>query len=268
MRNMFARAAGAVIAGALQFAPAAMAAPAGGIVDDPCAVELAAAAGPPGETAQARTQREQRARDWPDLCHYRKANAALAGQATKVVFLGDSITEFWVANAPGLFTQGTVGRGISGQTSPQLLLRLYSDVVALHPRVMHLMVGTNDIAGNTGPATLQDVKNNLLAMLDLAAAHRITVVLAAIPPSKNLYWIAFDPRPRIRELNDWLRALASARKLVFVDYGAVLADEEGGMRAELSADGVHPSRQGYDRMRPLAEAAIARALARADAGGQ
>jgi lysophospholipase L1-like esterase len=204
--------------------------------------------------------REQQARDWPGLCRYQDANAALVGEPSpRVVFMGDSITEGWVDGDPLLFSAGVVGRGISAQTSPQMLLRFRQDVVVLRPRVVHIMAGTNDIAGNTGPTTVRDYQNNILAMLDIARANDIAVVLAGIPPSKRLYWRELDPRREIRILNAWLRDTAAERGLVFVDYGEVLADAEGGLRADLGNDGVHPNRTGYVAMRPLAERAIAAA---------
>jgi len=211
-----------------------------------------------------RQARELLARDWPNLCRYKEANAAALRSAQRLtaVFMGDSITEGWVAGDPALFTNGVVGRGISAQTSPQMLVRFRQDVVALAPRVVHIMVGTNDIAGNTGPATPQDFKNNVLAMIDLARANGIAVVLAGVPPSRQLYWRGdLDPRSWIRELNDWLRTTADAQGLVFVDYATVLADADGGLRAELGNDGVHPNRTGYAAMRPLAEGALTAALA-------
>jgi lysophospholipase L1-like esterase len=204
--------------------------------------------------------REQLARDWPGLCRYQEANATLAGKPPpRVVFIGDSITDGWVDGDPTLFAAGVVGRGIGAQTSPQMLLRFRQDVVALAPRVVHIMAGTNDIAGNTGPTTVRDFQNNILAMLDIARANGIAVVLAGIPPSKRLYWRELDPRREIRTLNAWLRDTAAERGLVFVDYGEVLADAEGGLRADLGNDGVHPNRAGYAAMRPLAERAIAAA---------
>lgn len=223
--------------------------------ESPCVPIAVDAAG----SAEARI-REQRERDWAGLCRYREANAALAGKpAPRVVFMGDSITEGWVDGDPQLFADGVVGRGISAQTSPQMLLRFRQDVVALRPRVVHIMAGTNDMAGNTGPMTTRDFQNNILAMLDIARANGIAVVLAGIPPSKNLYWRDLDPRREIRALNAWLCDTAAQRGLVFVDYGEVLADADGGLRAELGRDSVHPNPSGYARMRPLAEAAIATA---------
>ena len=214
----------------------------------------------------AERNRAQQAADWPNLCRYKAANAALArGPRPRAVFMGDSITDNWVRGDPALFANGIVGRGIGGQTSPQMLARFRQDVVALRPRVVHIMAGTNDIAGNTGPTTLEDYQHNMLAMIDLARANDIAVVVAAIPPSRKLFWRGdLDPRPRIREMNEWLRGLAFSRGLTFVDYGMVLADPDGGMRADLGNDGVHPNRLGYARMRPLAERAVAEAVERAD----
>jgi acetyl esterase/lipase/lysophospholipase L1-like esterase len=215
----------------------------------------------------AERNRAQQASDWPNLCRYRAENATLArGPRPRAVFMGDSITDNWVRGDPALFANGIVGRGIGGQTSPQMLARFRQDVVAIRPRVVHIMAGTNDIAGNTGPTTLDDYQHNILAMIDLARANDIVVVVAAIPPSRKLFWRGdLDPRPQIREWNDWLRGLAFSRGLTFVDYGAVLTDSDGGLRADLGNDGVHPNRAGYARMRPLAERAVAEAIEKADA---
>jgi acetyl esterase/lipase/lysophospholipase L1-like esterase len=208
--------------------------------------------------------RNQLAADWPNLCRYKTANASLAGGARpRAVLMGDSITDNWVRGDPTFFTNGIVGRGIGGQTSPQMLARFRQDVVGLRPRVVHIMAGTNDIAGNTGTTTIEDYRNNILAMIDLAEANDIAVVLAAIPPSRRLFWRGdLDPRSQISELNEWLRSLAFGHNLSWVDYGPVLADVEGGLRADLGNDGVHPNRAGYAAMRPLAERAIAEALER------
>jgi hypothetical protein len=155
---------------------------------------------PPPAGAEA-----QRARDWPGLCRYKAANAAIrTGERPRAVLMGDSITDNWTSGDPTLFANGIVGRGIGGQTSPQMLARFRQDVVELHPRVVHIMAGTNDIAGNTGPTTVQDYQSNVLAMIELARANGIAVVLAGIPPSRKLYWRGdLDPRPAIRELNGW-----------------------------------------------------------------
>lgn len=196
--------------------------------------------------------------DWANLCLYRAADA----EGAKVVFLGDSITELWRVADPDFFTQGVVDRGISGQTSPQALLRFQQDVVALHPRVVHIMIGTNDVAGNTGPNRPEDLKNNIRAMVDMAKAHHIAVVLASIPPASVFAWNkALHPAPQIKALNAWLAGYAKQEGLVYVDYWSALANAEGGMRDGLSRDGVHPLVSGYRIMEPLAKAAIAKAEA-------
>ena len=201
---------------------------------------------------------QERARtDWPNLCRYRVENAT-PPKSLRAVFMGDSITEFWVRADPDLFANDVVGRGISGQTSPQMLLRFFQDVIELHPRTVHIMAGTNDIAGNTGPGTAQDFKNNIMAMVDLAHAHRIQVVLASILPARGLPWKpALGPAADIVALNTWLRSYAESSRSGYVDYYSVLVDAQGGFQAALSNDGVHPNRDGYSRMRPLALKAVA-----------
>lgn len=205
---------------------------------------------------------ERRARDWPALSQYRDANAALAGQVVDVVFVGDSLTEFWGVAQSDLFTGGVVNRGISGQTSPQILLRFMADVVALKPRAVHILCGGNDMAGNTGPSTVEDYKNNILAMLALAQAHGIRVILGALTPFNVVGWnpAVGDLRARTAELNAWQTALVAERSLIRADYFSVLADADALLKAELHRDGVHPTRAGYEVMRPVAEEAIRRAL--------
>jgi lysophospholipase L1-like esterase len=200
---------------------------------------------------------QERARaDWPNLCRYQAANAALTG-STRVVFMGDSITEFWARADTELFSNGVVGRGISGQTSPQMQLRFFQDVVELHPRIVHIMAGTNDVAGNTGPGTAQYFKNNIMAMVELAHANKIRVVLASIPPASAFPWNpVLQPAADIVALNAWLRSYAKTSGSEYVDYYAVLVDAQGGFQAALSNDGVHPNRAGYTKMRALALKAI------------
>lgn len=197
---------------------------------------------------------ERQAKDWPFLCRYRAANAELLARGTRpdMVLMGDSITENWVAAQPELFAHGFVGRGISGQSSPQMLARFYADVVALHPRFVHIMAGTNDIGGATGPSLEQDYLNNINAMIDIAQANGITVILAEIPPiTRILPRPAFDPRPNVRRINVGLRDIAERRKLVLVDYFSPLADATGAFDRRFANEGVHPNRDGYAIMRPL-----------------
>lgn len=204
----------------------------------------------------------RRATDWAQIGRYRGLNTALAGQSVRAVFLGDSITEAWPLADPDLFSNGVVGRGISGQTSGQILLRMMPDVVALRPQVVHLMCGINDIAGNTGANTVQDYRNNIVAMAAIARAAGIRLILGSLTPAAGFLWKPGlpDPRPRIRTLNAWLQAFASEQGAVFANYHAVLKDADDGLGPDLSRDGLHPMTPGYRLMRPVADAALAEAL--------
>jgi len=203
-------------------------------------------------------------RDFPDLCRYKSDNeAVLKGAHPTVVFMGDSITEGWGVGDPSLFDRGVLNRGISGQTSPQMLVRFYQDVVALHPQAVHIMAGTNDVAGNTGPSSPDDFKNNIRAMIDLAAANHIRMVVASILPAERFPWRPeIQPVEQIRQLNAWLRQLASQHHLIYADYYSALTTPSGAFRAELSNDGVHPNSAGYAAMRPIADAALRKATHR------
>lgn len=205
--------------------------------------------------------KEARKTDWADTCRYRDENAAVMARpasARDVVFMGDSITWGWRYCDPAFAAGGGwLDRGISGQTTSQMLVRFPGDVLALHPRVVHIMAGTNDIAGNTGPMTLDAIEANIAAMVTLAKAAGIRVVLAAVPPAKTFGWQPkLDPVPQIAALNTRLRALAAREKVAFVDYGAVLAMPDGAMRDALTLDGVHPNFAGYAAMAPLARKAV------------
>jgi lysophospholipase L1-like esterase len=173
------------------------------------------------------------------------------------VFLGDSITEGWARNDEEFFSKGNVGRGISAQTSPQLLVRMHADVVALKPRVVHIMVGTNDIAHNTGPMTAEDSHNNIMAMCAIAKAHKLRIVLGAVPPASK-YWWKPEARPKAEALamNEWIRGYAKKIGAKYADYAAVLTDASGNVKPEFATDEVHPTAAGYAAMRPVAEAAI------------
>ncbi|MDB5976197.1 MAG: family lipase [Nevskia sp.] len=211
--------------------------------------------------AREAAQAALRERDWANLGQYREANVALGGVAQKAVFMGDSITEFWSAGDAELFTGGVVCRGISGQTSPQMLLRFMADVIALKPAAVHLLAGGNDMAGNTGPTTLADYQNNITAMVTLALAQGLRVILGSITPASGFSWRpGIDPRSRIAQINAWLKALAGERGLIYADYHSALAAPDGSMRAEFARDGVHPTAAGYAVMRPIALAALALAM--------
>ena len=200
-------------------------------------------------------------RDFGQLCRYADANPGAKRQRVRVVFMGDSITDNWINLDPSMFTHGLVDRGISGQTTPQMLVRFRNDVIALKPLAVHIMAGTNDIAGNTGAATIETVEGNIASMAELARAHGIRVMLASIPPAAAFPWSPkMRPVPQIAELNAWIRDYARANGFTYVDYQASLAAADGGMKPGLASDGVHPTKAGYAVMRPIALAAIARTL--------
>jgi len=205
---------------------------------------------------------ERQAKDWANLCRYAADNAAVqaGGKTPRTIFHGDSITEYWQRGDPAMFGETVLDRGISGQTTAQILHRFYPDVIALKPRVVHIMAGTNDVAGNLGPVSDDTIIDNITAMIDIAKANGIKVVLASIPPAKFLSWKpGVTPAARIIELNRRLRALAKTRAAVFVDYHSQLKDDQDGFQTALANDGVHPNRNGYAIMRPMAERAIAQA---------
>jgi lysophospholipase L1-like esterase len=173
------------------------------------------------------------------------------------VFLGDSITEGWARADPDFFAKGNVGRGISAQTTPQLLVRMHADVIALKPRVVHIMAGTNDIAQNTGPMTFEDSRNNLMAMCEIARAHGIAIVLGSVPPASKYWWRPeMQPKASAIALNEWMRGYANGLGAVYADYAAALTDANGDVKPSLAKDEVHPTAEGYAAMRPIAEAAI------------
>ena len=203
--------------------------------------------------------------DWANLARYQAANAQLStpqpGEA-RVVFYGNSITDAWAQYFPAMFPgKPYVGRGISGQTTPQMLVRFHQDVVALHPRVVVILAGTNDIAGNTGPSTLEMTEDNLMAMTEIARAHDIRVVLSSVLPAFDFPWKpGLTPAPKIIALNAWMKRYASEVGATYLDYHSALADARGGLPPALSRDGVHPNEAGYRIMAPLAESAIRAAL--------
>jgi lysophospholipase L1-like esterase len=203
----------------------------------------------------------RQANDWADLCHYRDENRGVAqGERPRVVFMGDSITELWKLYDPGFFSGGVVDRGISGQTTPQMVVRFYQDVVRLRPQLVHIMAGTNDVAANTGPTSDDEFKNNITAMVDLATANGVKVVLASIPPTNRFSWRPeLKPAAKIRELNAWLRSFAASRGATYVDYYAVLSEADGGFKPAFTSDGVHPATAGYAVMKAQAQRALLQA---------
>jgi len=205
--------------------------------------------------------------DWAHLARYRADNAALGTPGpgeNRVVFMGNSITEGWAKYFPTMFPgKPYVGRGIGGQTTPQMLVRFRQDVIAVRPAVVVILAGTNDIAGNTGPSTLEMIQDNLASMAELARANGIAVVLSSVLPVYDYPWKrGLGPAPKIVALNAWMKQYAATHSAVYLVYHSVMADEKQGMRSELAGDGVHPNDAGYRVMAPLVERAIAEALRR------
>jgi lysophospholipase L1-like esterase len=231
---------------------------------------------PPADCAELSVQVTRFAallKDWPGLSRYHNENARVAPPAKnedRVVFLGDSITDSWDDPKYGGFFPGKpyFDRGISGQTTPQMLLRFRADVVALHPKVVVILAGTNDLAGNTGPMTLEQIEDNLASIAELAAVNHIRVVLASILPVSDYELRDGEPiiqttkRPpeKVRALNEWIKNYVANNKLTYLDYYSAMADDRGFLKEELSEDGLHPNAKGYAVMAPLARGAIVRAL--------
>ena len=216
-------------------------------------------------TAKLVGQENELLNDWGSLTRYRDNNARLGMPQPgehRVVFYGNSITDVWAGYFDSMFPgKPYVGRGISGQTTPQMLVRFRQDVIALNPAVVVILAGTNDIAGNTGPSTLAMIEDNLISMVALAEANGISVVLSSVLPVYDYRWRpGLEPAGKIVELNAWLKEYASDRDMVYLDYHTVMADERQGLKSALSEDGVHPNEAGYQVMVPLVEAAIEEAL--------
>jgi uncharacterized protein (TIGR02246 family) len=226
-----------------------------------------------GDNRNLEQERQQRVtqdaleNDWANLAKYREENAKLgppAPRENRVVFYGNSITEVWAKNFPTMFPgKPYIGRGISGQTTPQMLVRFNQDVVALKPKVVVILAGTNDIAGNTGPSTIEMIENNLRSMAEVAKAHGIRVVMSSVLPVYDYPWRpGLEPAPKIMALNAWMKDYAAKAGATYLDYHSAMQDERHGMRAGLASDEVHPTEAGYRVMAPLAEKAIAQALRR------
>lgn len=204
--------------------------------------------------------------DFPQLGKYRAENEKLIASkaSVDVVFLGDSITEGWRSTRPGFFAPRRVGRGISGQTTPQILLRMMADVVHLKPRALHLMAGTNDVAANSGPMTPEMTRDNFRMMSDIARAHGIALLLASIPPAAGFPWRpGLETKTPIAAMNAWLERFATSSGAIWVDYRRVLDDGSGAMKPGLANDGVHPTAAGYEAMATVIEPILQR-LSRRD----
>ncbi len=201
--------------------------------------------------------------DWPDLRRYRNENAQLKPQKNRVVFMGNSITDAWINVSPGFFKAhpSFTDRGISGQTTPQMLIRFRQDVIDLHPKVVLILAGINDIAGNTGPSSLDMIENNLASMAQLGKASGIKVILCSVLPAYDIPWRAgIEPVQKIIDLNKWIKDFAHKNNFIYLDYYSAMVDERKGLPARYSKDGVHPTAAGYGVMEPMAVKAISEAL--------
>ena len=199
--------------------------------------------------------------DWPYLKKYEKENANLpileSGQK-RIVFMGDSITEFWSDLCPEFFAgKPYVNRGISGQTTPQMLIRFRADVIALKPSVVVLLAGANDIAGNTGPSTLEMILNNIISITELSKANQIEVILCSLLPAYDFPWKTGSfPAEKMETFNTMLKKYADANEILYLDYYSAMVDERKGLKAAYADDGVHPNKAGYEVMGPIVEKGI------------
>ncbi|MEZ4972080.1 MAG: SGNH/GDSL hydrolase family protein [Cyclobacteriaceae bacterium] len=205
--------------------------------------------------------------DWPNLTKFKEANDKLGAPAKgekRVVFMGNSITEGWKDHQPEFFNNKSfINRGIGGQTTPQMLIRFRQDVVNLKPRAVVILAGTNDIAGNTGPSSLEMIYDNIVSMAEIAKANEIEAIISSVLPAFDYSWKpGLDPATKIPALNKMLSDYAAEKGLIYLDYFSAMTDGNNGLRKELTYDGVHPNRAGYEVMAPLAQKAIDKALAR------
>lgn len=203
--------------------------------------------------------------DWPNFAKYKEDNLKLGlpkPNEDRIVFMGNSITEGWKDIDPDFFKDKPyINRGISGQTTPQMLVRFRADVVNLKPKVVVILAGTNDIAGNTGPSTLEMIEDNIASMVDISEANDIKVVLCSVLPVYDYPWKpGLNPAQKIVDLNKWIKTYAEKNKIAFADFFTPMADERNGMKKEYSEDGVHPNLTGYKLMNPIVEKAISEIL--------
>ncbi len=199
--------------------------------------------------------------DWANLTYYQEANSQLKNDSNKgnrVIFMGNSITEMWKVHSPDFFkNRDYINRGISGQTTAQILLRFRQDVIDLKPKIVVLLAGTNDIAGNTGPTTNKMIENNIFSMVELAQTNGINVIMCSVLPTRYYFWVPeIKPSKRIVALNASIQKYARQHNIPFVDYFCAMADDTYALKKEYSIDGVHPNQKGYNIMGPLVEIAI------------
>ncbi|WP_405396734.1 SGNH/GDSL hydrolase family protein [Maribacter sp. Asnod2-G09] len=205
------------------------------------------------------------AQDWADLKRFEEANAevqVVSNNEDRVVFMGNSITIGWLNKRPEFFEgKPYINRGISGQTTPQMLIRFRQDVINLNPKVVTILAGTNDIAGNTGPSTLEMIMDNIKGMAELAHANGIKVILSSTLPAYDYPWKpGLEPSSKIIELNKMIKEYADANGHIYLDYFSAMVDERNGLPKKYAEDEVHPTVEGYKVMEPLVESAIKAAL--------
>lgn len=205
------------------------------------------------------------AQDWANLNRFKEENEKIGMPKScddRVVFMGNSITAGWINTVPEFFADRPyINRGIGGQTTPQMLIRFRQDVINLYPKVVVILAGVNDIAGNTGPSTLEMIEDNLRSMTELAQANGIEVVLCSVLPAFDFPWRpGLEPAGKVVELNRRIKKYAETKGAVYCDYFSPMADDRNGLPKDLAEDEIHPTRKGYEIMAPIAEQAIARAL--------
>jgi len=201
------------------------------------------------------------AQDWANLKRFQQENSELLlpkANEHRVIFMGNSITEGWLSIRPEFFkNKPYVNRGISGQTTPQMLLRFRQDVINLKPSTVVLLAGINDIAENTGPSTIEMIANNIISMVELAKANQIKVIICSVLPANNFPWRkGIKPAEKVRKLNVILQLYSYKNKLAYVDYYSAMVNDSHGLKKELGEDGIHPNKKGYLIMEPILEKAI------------
>ncbi|MDA3870892.1 MAG: SGNH/GDSL hydrolase family protein [Candidatus Marinimicrobia bacterium] len=199
--------------------------------------------------------------DWANLNRYKNENLELkriSNNSNRVIFMGNSITEVWIKNSPEFFKSNSyIGRGISGQTTAQMLIRFRADVVNLNPKVVVLLCGTNDIAGNQGLSTLEMIEDNIVSMTEIAKSNNIKVILCSVLPVYDYPWKkGIEPAYKIIKLNNWLKKHSLKNDIYYLDYFSSFVDKKNGMKSQYSYDGVHPNKNGYKIMESLVQKAI------------
>jgi len=235
-------------------------------VTSACAQDNKSQAPDSGLEAWRKAEDERKKNDWPYLERFREDNKKIGLPAEgeqRIVFMGNSITIGWIDSNPDFFAgKPYINRGISGQTTPQMLVRFRSDVINLKPAVVIILAGINDIAGNTGSSSLEMIVDNLMGMTEMAQANSIKVVLSSVLPAYDFPWNpGMEPAEKVEKLNAIIKQYAETHNCIYLDYYSAMVDDRKGLKAEFTYDGVHPNKAGYEMMQPLVEKAIQDALA-------